>query len=290
MEAAIRFEGVRYAWVDEDAGTRNPVFDGLDLDLPRAVVSLVGQNGTGKSTLLALAAGSVVPDEGRVLVDGVDTRELRDERTRQRRVSYVWQNMEFETEAPIGELLEAVHEGGFRAVKRAGFVAELVEAFELAPVLGRRTQEVSKGELQRTILAFSLLYGAPLLVMDEPIFALEEPQKERALEYLCAYARREAIGLFFSLHELDLSRRYSDHLLLFHRGEPPLLGPTAELFTRETIERAYEVPFDLLKRREALYRKMLTGALAVGGGRDTRGGRDPGGSGGREGPPRQSTS
>jgi ABC-type cobalamin/Fe3+-siderophores transport system ATPase subunit len=263
METAIRFEGVSYAWVDEDDRTRTPVFGGLDLELPCSIVSLVGQNGTGKSTLLALAAGSIVPDAGRVLVRGVDTLELRDERTRQQQVSYVWQNMEFETEEPIGALLEAVHAGGFRAVKHPGFVAELVEAFELAPVLSRRTQEVSKGELQRTILAFSLLYGSPLLVMDEPIFALEDRQKERALEFLCAYARREGIGLYFSLHELDLSRRYSDNLLLFRRGEPPRLGPTAELFTRETIEQAYEVPFDMLKRREAIYRKMLTETLRI---------------------------
>jgi iron complex transport system ATP-binding protein len=265
MDDAIRFETVEYAWVDEEDGARTPVFDGLDLELPRGIVSLVGQNGTGKSTLLALAAGSIVPDAGRVLVGGTDTRELRDEAERQRFVSYVFQNMEFETEVPIGGLLDAVHGAGFRAEKRPGLVAELVEAFDLAPVLGRRTQEVSKGELQRVILAFSLLYGSPLLVMDEPIFALEERQKEQALEYLCAYARSEQIGLYFSLHELDLSRKYSDHLVLFSREAPPRLGPTAEMFTREAIERAYEVPFDLLKKREALYRTVLTETLRVGG-------------------------
>jgi ABC-type cobalamin/Fe3+-siderophores transport system ATPase subunit len=265
MDDAIRFEAVGYSWVDEDDGTRTPVFEDLDLELPRGIVSLVGQNGTGKSTLLALAAGSIVPDGGRVLVGGTDTRELRDEAERQRHVSYVFQNMEFETEVPIGGLLEAVHEAGFHAEKRPGLVAELVEAFELTPVLARRTQEVSKGELQRVILAFSLLYGSPLIVMDEPIFALEERQKEQALEYLCAYARRERIGLYFSLHELDLSRKYSDHLLLFSRGALPRIGPTAEMFTRESIERAYEVPFDVLKKREALYRKVLTGTLRVGG-------------------------
>jgi iron complex transport system ATP-binding protein len=283
METAIRFEKASYGWVDEEDGSATPVFAGLDLELPRGIVSLVGQNGTGKSTLLALAAGSIVPDAGRVLVSGVDTRELRDESTRQRLVSYVFQNMEFETEEPIVSLLERVHAAGFHAVKRPGFVAELVEAFELAPVLARRTQEVSKGELQRTILAFSLLYGSPLLVMDEPIFALEDRQKERAMAYLCAYARRENVGLYFSLHELDLSRRFSDHLLLFGRGSPPRLGPTAELFTRKTIERAYEVPFDMLKQREALYRKMLTGALAVGGERPA--GAGGGGAAGPGSPP-----
>ncbi len=278
METGIRFEGVSYRWVDEDDGSVTPVFDGLDLELPRGIVSLVGQNGTGKSTLLALAAGSIVPDAGRVLVRGVDTRELRDEPARQRLVSFIFQNMEFETDEPIGALLEAVHAAGFHAVKRPGFVAELVVTFELAPVLARRTQEVSKGELQRTILAFSLLYGSPLLVMDEPIFALEDRQKERAMEYLCSYARREGVGLYFSLHELDLSRRFSDQLLLFSRNAPPRLGPTAELFTRETIEQAYEVPYDLLKKREALYRKVLTGALAMH--RREAAGRDDDGSAG----------
>ncbi len=265
MEPAIRFEAVGYAWVDEEDGTRTPVFESLDLTLPRGIVSLVGQNGTGKSTLLALAAGSILPVTGRVLVGGTDTRELRDEVSRQRRVSYVFQNMEFETEESIGDLLEAVHEGGFHAEKRPGFVAELVAAFELAPVLARRTQEVSKGELQRVILAFSLLYGSPLLVMDEPIFALEDRQKEAALEYLCAYARREQVGLCYSLHELDLSRKYSDHVLLFRPGHHPRLGSTAEMLSRETIEQAYEVPYDLLKKREALYRKVLTGTLRGGG-------------------------
>jgi ABC-type lipoprotein export system ATPase subunit len=193
METAIRLEKVSYRWVDEEDGSATPVFTDLNLELPRGIVSLVGQNGTGKSTLLALAAGSIVPNAGRVLVRGVDTRELRDEPTRQRLVSFVFQNMEFETDEPIGALLEAVHASGFHAVKRPDFAAELVDAFELSPVLGRRTQEVSKGELQRAILAFSLLYGSPLLVMDEPIFALEDRQKDRAMEYLCAYARREGI-------------------------------------------------------------------------------------------------
>jgi ABC-type cobalamin/Fe3+-siderophores transport system ATPase subunit len=263
METEIIFKDVSFRWFDEDDNSSRPVFAGLNLELPHGVVSLVGQNGTGKSTLLALAAGSIVPDEGQVLVRGVDTRRLRDERERQRHTSFVFQNMEFETEESIGELLAQVHAAGFHAVKRPELLGELISVFELEPVLGRRTQEVSKGELQRTILAFSLLYGSPILVMDEPIFALEDQQKRRALGYLREYARREGISLYFSLHELDLSREYSDWLLLFSRSEPPRLGPTAELFSRDTIERAYEVPFDMLKRREELYRRVLIEALKV---------------------------
>jgi ABC-type cobalamin/Fe3+-siderophores transport system ATPase subunit len=214
---------------------------------------------------MLLAAGSLLPTEGRVLLRGTDTRELRDEEERHRLVSFIYQNMEFETEQPIGDLLELVYENGCRGKRRPDFItefiAELVDVFELSSFLGRRTQEVSKGELQRAILAFSLLYGSPILMMDEPIFALEDYQKKRAMEYLTGYARREGISLYYSLHELDLSERYSDSIILFSRGKAPRIGPTAELFTRDSIEKAYEVPLILLKRREDVYRKYLTELL-----------------------------
>jgi len=261
MEPEILFEGVSFRYPDGD----RDVFTRLDLALPRGVVSLVGQNGTGKSTFLLLASGRLLPTAGRVLVRGRDTRELGDEEERQRLVSFVYQNLEFETEEPIGLLLETVAGSGVRPEASAALIPELVDVFELEPVRSRRTQEVSKGELQRTILAFSLLYGSPILAMDEPIFALEDGQKKRVMEYLCAYARRGGASLFYSIHELDISREHSDSILLFPKNGAPRIGPTAEIFTRETIEQAYEAPMDMLKRREALYRRYLVELLKVRG-------------------------
>ena len=280
MDAEIRFEGVSFRYADDEepapSASGEPIpsgdepapqapspvlFRGLDLELPPGVVSFIGQNGTGKSTLLLLASGRLLPTEGRVLIRGRDSRELTDESDRQSLVSFVYQNMEFETEQPIGELLRYVRDHGLKPEEDG--IEELVEVFELGRVLRRRTQEVSKGELQRAILAFSLLYGSPILVMDEPIFALEEPQKKRVMEYLCERVRRDGLSLYYSLHELDLSREYSDYLLLFFRDGPPRLGVTSEMFNRKTIEEAYEVPFDFLKRREEIYRSYLTELLKV---------------------------
>jgi iron complex transport system ATP-binding protein len=142
-------------------------------------------------------------------------------------------------------------------------VEGLVEVFELRPILHRRMQEVSKGELQRAILAFSLLYGSPLLAMDEPIFALEDRQKMAVMTHLAGLARAGTVSIYYSVHELDISQEYSDHLLLFSRNAPPRIGPTAQIFTREIIENAYEVPFHMLKRREELYRKYLVELLRI---------------------------
>jgi ABC-type cobalamin/Fe3+-siderophores transport system ATPase subunit len=255
------FENVSFRYPE---GTAD-VFEGLDLEIPPGIVSLVGQNGTGKSTLLLLASGRVLPTAGRVLIRGEDTRALTDEADRQRLVSFIYQNMEFETGEPIGRLLEFVLESGLRDKGGSALIAELVDVFELTAVLGRRTQEVSKGELQRTILAFSLLYGSPLLAMDEPIFALEERQKKTVMNHLAAMARKGVVSLYYSVHELEISRDYSDHIILFSKDSPPRIGPTSEIFTRDIIEKAYEVPFDMLKKREELYRKYLVELLRVRG-------------------------
>jgi ABC-type cobalamin/Fe3+-siderophores transport system ATPase subunit len=233
------------------------VFSNLSLELPRGVVTFVGQNGTGKSTLLLLASGILLPVEGRVAIQGVDTRELREEPKRQRYVSFVYQNMEFETEEPVGALLEYVHEHGYHERKDPALRAALIEVCELQKLLGKRTQELSKGELQRAIVAFSLLYGSRILMMDEPIFALEERQKNRVMQFLSEHVRRESMSLYYSVHELEISRKYSDYLLLFYKSGPPRLGPTETLFSREEIEKAYQVPYIMLKRKEALIREGL---------------------------------
>jgi len=258
MSAQVRFENVSFRYPEDEAG--RDVLSGVTLDVPAGVISLIGQNGTGKSTFLMLAGGVILPTSGTVRIRGADTAGLRDEEQRHRLVSIVYQNLEFETEQPIGELLESVYAAGFHSERRSDFIPELIDVFELRPFLGRKTQEVSKGELQRTILAFSLLYGSPVLLMDEPVFALEDYQKERVMEFLCAYARKNGLCLAYSAHELDLSRKYSDFLLLFPPGAHPQFGPTGEMFTRERIEKAYEVPFVMLRQKEELFRRRLIDA------------------------------
>jgi iron complex transport system ATP-binding protein len=252
--SGIVFDNVTFKYPEGE----EPVFRDLSIELPSGVGSLIGQNGAGKSTFLLLAGGALMPGQGSVLIDGVDSRELRDERERQRHVSFIFQNMEFETDQSIGELLRFVYSNGFHAQRPEAFLEELVEVFELRALLSRRSQEVSKGELQRVILAFCLLYGSPTLLMDEPIFALEPYQKERVFSYLAGYARSRALTLCYSAHELEISEKHSDWLLVFYRDHrPPVLGPTRDLFRRDVLEEAYEAPLDTLKQREDLFRDVM---------------------------------
>jgi ABC-type cobalamin/Fe3+-siderophores transport system ATPase subunit len=233
------------------------IFENLSLRLSEGITTFVGQNGTGKSTLLLLAAGSLLPTEGHVYIQGVDTAELRDEHKRQRYVSVIFQNMEFETQEDVGTLLHYVYEHGFYERQEAGVLEKLIDVFELEPYLKNKTQELSKGELQRTILAFSLLYGSRIIVMDEPIFAMEDYQKHRAMKFMTEFARERKLSMYFSVHELDISQKYSDYTLLFRKDASPIYGLTSKVLTREHLEKAYEVPLTFLKQKETLYRKAL---------------------------------
>lgn len=249
----IVFEHVSFHYPD----TTSLIFNDLSLALSKGITTIVGQNGTGKSTLLLLASGTLLPTSGNVYIQGVDTTQLRDEHERQRHVSFIFQNMEFETEETIHTLLHFVYEHGFREEGNEGLINMLIQEFELEPCLLKKTQEISKGELQRTILAFSLLYGSRIIMMDEPIFAMEDSQKHRAMRFLSAFTRKENLSLYYSVHELEISQRYSDYALLLQPDTPPTYGSTQRVLTRENLEQAYEVPFIFLKQKESLYREIL---------------------------------
>ncbi|MFW6223384.1 MAG: ATP-binding cassette domain-containing protein [Spirochaetota bacterium] len=244
------------------------VFSGLTIDLPAGVISLVGENGTGKSTMLLLAGARLFPASGRVRLFDRDTADFARaavdpelEMERNRYVSFVYQNMEFETEEPVGELMEFVFENGYHEEGSAqGLLEDAQRELQLGGVLHKRTQELSKGELQRTIVGFSVLYGSKLVILDEPVFAVEPGRQEQTFEFLTRFAADYGTSVYYSAHNLELTRKYSDHMLLFSKGGGMQLGATDELFSRETIEAAYKVPFDMLYRKDYLHRHMLRSA------------------------------
>jgi ABC-type cobalamin/Fe3+-siderophores transport system ATPase subunit len=277
METAVRFDNVGFYYPKQEIevvdnavqAVENPnevtqVFRDVTAELPAAMMSVVGQNGIGKSTLLLLAGARLFPHEGSVTIYGTDSKKFVDaavdpelEQERNRLVSFVYQNMEFESEATVGELMEFVFENGFHEDADETFLDELKVAFELEGFLHLKTQQLAKGQLQRAIIAFSLLYGSKMIMMDEPVFALEEPQKDRVFAFLLEFSRGQSVPIYYSAHNLELTQKYSDYMLLFSKTGDFKVGPTEQLFTREEIEEAYQAPLDSLYRRDNLYREVL---------------------------------
>ena len=242
-----------------------PVFEHFSASLPKGFVSFVGQNGCGKSTLMLLASGRLTPDSGSVSLLGQNPASLDDEK-KNLLASVIYQNMEFETEDKVSELLSFVYKNGAlkgnaktirKSTDGGDLLSETIEVFELNSVLDHALTHLSKGEIQRVLLAFGILYGSDSLFMDEPLFAMENPQKEAALAYLKEFVHKTGKSIYISMHELDLTKKYADTVLLFYPNRDMALGTPEEVLTRDDVEKAYGVPYAMLKDHENLSREYL---------------------------------
>ena len=190
LGAGIALEGVTVRFGDDDAA----VLERADLVVrPGETLAVVGPSGAGKSTLLDLVARLLVPTEGRVLVDGVDLREV-DADAWSRLVAIVDQQP-FLFHTTIRENLryarpdatDAEVEAAARAADVHDFVASLPRGYDTDVEDGGA--RLSGGQRQRLAIARALLKGAPLLLLDEPTSALDEASERavaRAIDELMA--------------------------------------------------------------------------------------------------------
>lgn len=267
----LQFDDVTFSYppVDGDVDSNGkqivpaPVFEHFSGSLPGGgFISLVGQNGCGKSTFLMLASGRLLPDSGNIKLLGKNPAKLNQEE-KNLLASVIYQNVEFDTEDKTGELLAQVYSAGAlknnaKAIRSDGdLLAEIIEIFELGSLLERPLTHLSKGEKQRVILAFSLLYGSASVFMDEPMFAMEDRQKENALAYLKEFVKKTGTTIYCSMHELDLSKKYSDYVLLFYPGREMAFGTPEEVLTPKDLEKAYQIPAEMLKHKEDMTREQL---------------------------------
>lgn len=262
----ITFQDISFAYPpvedEEDLAVKH-IFHHFTATLPGGFVSLVGPNASGKSTFMLLAAGRLLPQQGKIFLLGKNTSQLTEEE-RSLFASFIYQNMEFDTEEPVAQLLEQVYRNGAfggscQPIQSPAkdLLEEVATVLELEELKTKPLKTLSKGQMQRVILAFSLLYGSKSIFMDEPLFALENNHKHKILGYIKSYCHQLGITIYISMHELELSRMYPDNVLLFYPNRDMDFGSPDEILTPQALEKAYGVPAAMLKDAESLTRKNL---------------------------------
>ena len=268
-KSCIEFSDVSFAYPPDGSKDENgnvivppPVFDHFTGSIPTGFTSLIGPNGSGKSTFMMLASGRLVPDSGKATLFGQDIASL-DEQKKNLVASVIYQNMEFESDDKVSSLLAYVYSNGaLRGNAKAihsdsSLLDEVIEVFELNGVLDHGLRQLSKGEIQRVLLAFSMLYGSASIFMDEPLFAMEWEQKKNALAYIRDYAKQTGTTIFISMHELDLTREFAEKVLMFYPNRDMDYGTPEEVMTDDALEKAYGVPVAMLKKSEDMTRETL---------------------------------
>ena len=179
------------------------------------VLGLFGPSGAGKTTLLESIAGIRRPSRGEIAVDGVtlfsSARNI-DVPARHRRIGYVPQDaLLFPHMSVRGNLL-------FGATSTRLELANVAEMLEIAPLLDRRTQGLSGGERQRVALGRALMTHPALLLMDEPLAAVDRARRERILPYLLRIRRELHVPLVYVTHDARELEQIADRVLVLIDG------------------------------------------------------------------------
>lgn len=197
-------------------------------DAERPMAALFGPSGCGKSSTLAVIAGLIAPDEGRIVLDGiplVDTAQGTRVAPELRAVGLVAQDgLLFPHLTVAGNLAYAERRCRGRAHAPR---EEIVDVLALAPLLARATHTLSGGERQRVALARALLSGPRLLLLDEPVSALDETARWEALSLIERVTRRFAVPTIFVSHQRAEVARVASQTARMVDGRIVACGDTA---------------------------------------------------------------
>lgn len=195
------------------------------IDAPGGVTSLFGPSGAGKSTVAQAVAGLLRPLRGRIAVGGetlFDSARGVNLPARRRRVGYVFQDGRLFPHMTVARNLRY---GGNRDEAR------IVDMLGLAPLMDRRPGTLSGGERQRVALGRALMAGPRLLIMDEPLSALDAPRKAEILPYLERLRDAAGLPILHVSHDVSEVARLATTLVLMERGRVVRAGPLEEILS-----------------------------------------------------------
>ncbi|MGD8386349.1 MAG: ABC transporter ATP-binding protein [Desulfobacteraceae bacterium] len=229
LQEGIRFEKVTFTY----PGQTSPALERVDFQIPSGkMTALVGPSGAGKTTLVDVIAGLRVPQDGRVLMDGVPLAEY-DLSSIRRSIAFVSQEAFVFNDTVKNNLAFARPEATDDEIRGAmdrAMVSEFVAALpqEWDTVLGERGTRLSGGQKQRLSLARALLQGAPILVLDEATSALDS-EKEMEIQATIRDLRdKEGMTIVAIAHRLSTIRE-SDIIVVLDRGKVQEVGPHERL-------------------------------------------------------------
>lgn len=174
----------------------------VDVEVPHGITILFGPSGAGKSTLLDCIAGLVQPDAGRISAGAevlLDVERRLDVPARRRRIAYVFQNLALFPHM-TAEQNVAYGLADMNAPDRSQRVVAMLEAFDVEKLAGRRPDEMSGGERQRVALARSLATSPRVLLLDEPLTALDAGLKKAIMDDLRAWNAAQKIPILYVTH------------------------------------------------------------------------------------------
>ncbi len=194
--------------------------------------SLLGESGCGKTTLLRMIAGFEIPDSGRILIDGQDvTHTPPYERT----VNMVFQSYALFPHMSVAQnVAYGLRQEGMARSERDDRVNEVLALVELGGFAGRKPDQLSGGQKQRVALARALAKRPKILLLDEPLAALDRKLRERTQFELVNLQDRLGTTFILVTHDQEEAMTMSDRIAVMRGGRIHQIGPPRELYEYPT--------------------------------------------------------
>ncbi|MBE6785850.1 MAG: energy-coupling factor transporter ATPase [Ruminococcaceae bacterium] len=241
MSKFIEFENVSFAYRDEDEGTEHKVIENLSLAVDKGdFVCVLGHNGCGKSTTAKLCNAILLPQSGRVLVDGIDTRQEDKINDIRRKVGMVFQNPDNQIVATIVEddVAFGPENLGVPAEEIRRRVDEALRQVEMYDFRLSEPHKLSGGQKQRVAIAGIIAMKPECIVLDEPTAMLDPRGRREVMKTVKMLNEEFGITVVFITHYMDEAVK-AKRVIVMDEGKIILDGSPRKVFTQvDTLKKA----------------------------------------------------
>lgn len=208
----------------------------LDFEAPHGVTTVLGPSGSGKTTLLRAIAGVVVPDEGRISLENrfyFDSTVGLNLPIQQRRVGYMFQDHvlfpHMTAEQNVAYGVRPREKDGRRKIDKHERARELLSILGVEYAARQYPRELSGGESQRVALARALGSDPAIVLLDEPLSAVDEKTRERLLIEIRAIQKRAGVPFLYVTHNLSEAAAIGDYAIVLEAGRVVWRGDPREI-------------------------------------------------------------
>jgi putative spermidine/putrescine transport system ATP-binding protein/spermidine/putrescine transport system ATP-binding protein len=237
-----------------------PVLDNIHVQFREgSFTSLLGPSGSGKTTLLRIVSGFVAPDTGRVRIGAQDVTDIP---VHARNIGMVFQSYALFPHMTVQQNVAfGLHRRGVPGPELKRRVADVLAMVKLDALAGRLPKQLSGGQQQRVALARAIVINPTVLLLDEPLSALDRRLRQEMQVELRRIQRDSGLTTIFVTHDQEEALTLSDHVAILDRGRIVQEGPPIAIYERPTSRFAAA----FLGDANFLTGEPVPGGLSVGG-------------------------
>jgi iron complex transport system ATP-binding protein len=238
---SIKVEGLTFGYGDRTI-VKDVSFDGAD----GRIISVLGPNGVGKTTLLKCLCRILQPGAGTVTVDGEDVLSMPKMGVA-RMIGYVPQHPSVTRTTVFDSVLigRRPHMGWGLTKKDLTMTRDAVRAMGLSGLSMRHIDEISGGELQKAQIARAIVQDTRVLVLDEPTSSLDIVNQHRTMRLIKEAVKGRQVCTIMSMHDINLAACCSDELMFMKGGRVVARGPPS-IVSRDVIKDVYGIDVDVM--------------------------------------------